>query len=216
MTFYITFLLALIQTAPLEHPLNTTATSWVVLDVESRQGNIESAQILQGVNPFVDAALSSLRHAVLPAVESHITFVFLFRPRDFFSAPPVQSPQITSGDRPPLPTQLLDPGYPMSSIGEGAAVLELHITEAGDIDRVRLVDDAAGLAAQTEKALRSWKFQPATRNGTAVTGTMIVVASYIRPMINNNPPSTGGPYYPHSPAPEPPTFRDRGPVPPGL
>jgi hypothetical protein len=241
MTFYISLLLALMQTttffpprlersASFESSLNTIGSSWVVLDLETgRQGSVQSIEILQGASPFLDAALLNIRQwiftpasAPLP-VESHVTVVFLFRPRDLFSSAPVQSSESfrRNSDRPPVPLELLDPGYPVASVGEGAAVLELQIAQTGNIERVRVVVDAAGLAAHTERALRSWKFQPAMRNGTAVIGNVIVVASYLRPMIYNNPPSTGGPYYPYSPGenpgspvPLPPTFRDGRPAPP--
>ena len=238
MSFYTSLLLALIQTTtfiprqleqsvPIEQTLNTIASSWVVLDLEPGQdGKIQSIEILQGVNPFLDVALENVRRWVFtPAgtprpAESHVTVVFLFRPPDLFSSSPLQSSQSFrhDPDRPPFPVELSDPGYPVSSVGEGVVMLELQITQTGSVESVRVVSDAPGLAAHTERALRAWKFKPAMRNGTAVAGNVIVVASYLRPVIYNNSTSTGGEYPPNqnsgSPAPNPPTFRDARPAPP--
>src|SRR5262245_34578944 len=107
MTVHIALLLALMQTnfflpprlelsAPFQAPLNTVASSWVVLDVGTGlEGTIQSIAILQGANPFVNIAVSSVRQwtfspaSTFQPMESHVTVVFLFRPRDLFSSSPV-------------------------------------------------------------------------------------------------------------------------------
>jgi hypothetical protein len=237
MSVYFTFLLALMQTtflshrleriAPFDQPLNTVATSWVVLDVEvGRQGRVESVQTLQGASPFLDIALANVYQWPFTPVagpmpdDSHVTVVFLFRPRELFSSAPVRIQSSgRNSDRPPFPTELTDPGYPVASVGEGATVLELQIAAAGSIQRARVVSDAAGLAAHTERALHYWKFQPAMRNNTPVMGNVIVVASYVRPIIYSNLPAAGVQNYPHNPnensgPPAPAVFRtDAAPAP---
>lgn len=219
------------QTAGLEYPFTTTGTQWVILDLEtSRQRSVQSVQVLQGASPFLELALTNVRQweftpaATSGPVESHVTAVFMFRPRDIFSGSPVSMSQLyrRNADRAPFPIELSDPGYPVSSVGEGAAILEMQVAESGTIDRVRVLRDEAGLAAHTEKTARTWKFQPAMRNGSVSAGSVVVVAWYLRPILYNHPPYAGGPYYPHEPnvpppaPPAPSIFRDGGTKPRGL
>jgi outer membrane biosynthesis protein TonB len=231
MTFYIALFLASMQTAgfttprlersaSFEHPVNIIATSWVVLDVETgRQGNVQSVQILQGASPFSDIAIANVRQwifasaAAASTTDAHATVVFLFRARDLFSSAAVQLAQSSkrASNHPPIPLELRDPGYPLSSVAEGAAVLELEIAQSGSVQGVRVVNDVPSLTAHTEGALRSWKFQPAMRNGTAVNGKVIVVASYLRPVVHPEPPSIVGPNAPGTPAPGPAVFRGARP-----
>jgi hypothetical protein len=231
MSLYITLLLTLMQTgpltlprlersAPVDHPLTTIGTSWVVLQLETdRLGKIQSVETLHGASPFLDLALSSVRQwGLIPAgapqpVESPVTVVFLFRPRDFFSASPVKPSQSSRRtlDHAPFPLELADPGYPISSVGEGAAVLELAVSQTGSVERARVVSDVPGLAAHTEKTVRQWKFRPAMRSGSAVAGSVIVVASYLRPIINE-PPNPVVPNYQNNPPP--PAIFKAGPAAP--
>ena len=100
-------------------------------------------------------------------------------------------------------------------------MLQLRVADTGAIENVRVVSDAPGLAAHTESAIRSWRFESAVRNGNPVTGTVIVVASYLRPVLYPNPvPNNPYPPFqgPATPVTQPPTgtFSDRpgAPAPP--
>nr|UXE44160.1 hypothetical protein Hi04_10k_c1170_00007 [uncultured bacterium] len=43
------------QTAAVEYPFTTTATQWVVLDLEvTRRGVVQSVQVVQGASPFLE------------------------------------------------------------------------------------------------------------------------------------------------------------------
>jgi hypothetical protein len=230
-----TFLLAFLQTASfmpprlaqtpaLEYPFTTTGTQWVVLDLETnRQGGVQSVQVVQGASPFLEIVLSNLRQwEFTPAEisgpqESHVTVIFVFRPRDIFSGPPVLLSQIyrRNSDSSPFPVQLSDPGYPTNSVGEGLTILDMQLTDSGNISDVRIIRDTPGLADHTERVARTWKFQPAMRNRAASTGTVVLVTWYLRPILFNNPPNTGGPYYPYEP-PQPAPFRDGGSKPRGF
>lgn len=236
MTLYFAALLALFQTttpvsprleqtAAFDQLLNTTSSSWVLLDVEiDVNGRVRSVQPLYGFNPFFDIAVANVRQwAFAPTAPSttnnpHATVVFLFRPRDLFSAPPTPVQLLNNNaNRPPIPSVLSDPGYPINSVGEGSSVLQADVTAAGGVQQVRVVSDGAGLAAHTEKALRSWTFHPAIRNGAAVSGNVIVVASYLRPIIYSDASQTSG--QPSNPnenpgPPAPAVFRGGGPEPP--
>ncbi len=171
-------------------------TNWVVLDAATdTRGTVQSVEILHGVDRFDAIALPTSNP--LPA-DSRVTFIFLFRPRALFSASPIQLvPSLKrQSDRAAVPVELSDPGYPVNSVGEGSVVLELQIASTGAVQGVRVISDAPGLAAHTERATRSWKFEPAVRNGSATAGAVIVVASYLRPEIQSG-------YIPNNPPPPP-------------
>ena len=213
------------QTTVLEYPFTTTNTQWVVLDMEINQrGRVQSVAIMQGASPFLELVLTNVNLWEFTAAttegptQNHVTAVFVFRPRDLFSGSPLSMPPIyrRGYDSAPFPVVLSDPGYPTSSVGEGITILEMRLSESGNTDAVRVIRDTPGLAAHTEKAARTWKFQPAMRNGSAANGSVIVVAWYLRPIIYNNPPTMPGPYYPYEPNVPPATFNDGGPKPRGL
>jgi hypothetical protein len=213
------------QAAVLEYPFTTTGTQWVVLDLElNRGGDVQSAQVLQGASPFLEIVLSSVNQwqfttaTTQHPTKSHVTAVFMFRPRDLFSAPPLAVSQIylRSADSAALPIQLSDPGYPTNSVGEGLTILEMQVSDSGNTDAVRVIRDTPGLAAHTERVARTWRFQPAKRSGAATTGTVIVVAWYLRPILFNNPATTNQPYYPYEPNVPPAIFRDGGTMPRGF
>jgi hypothetical protein len=149
--------------------------------------------------------------------ESHVTVIFVFRPRDIYSGPPVLLSQLyrRNSDSGPFPVQLSDPGYPANSVGEGLTILDMQLTDSGNISDVRIVRDTPGLADHTERVARTWKFQPAMRNRAVTNGSVVLVTWYLRPILFNNPPNTGGPYYPYEPQ-QPATFRDGGPKPRGF
>jgi hypothetical protein len=214
----------LAQTPALEYPFTTTGTQWVVLDLETnRHGGVQSVQVLQGASPFLEIVLSNLRQwEFTPAgmsgpQGSHVTVIFMFRPRDIFSGSPVLLSQLyrRNSDSGPFPIQLSDPGYPVNSVGEGLTILDMQLTASGSIGDVRIVRDTPGLAGHTETGARTWKFLPAMRNRAASNGSVIVVAWYLRPILFNNPPDVGGPYYPYE-LPQPAIFRDGGPKPRGF
>lgn len=214
----------LAQTGLVEYPFTTTGTQWVVLDLEtSPHGGVQSVQILQGASPFLEVVLSTVRQweftsATPGAGQRHVTAVFMFRPRDIFSGSPISTNQLyrQNSDSGPFPVVLSDPGYPGNSVGEGLTILDMQLSASGDVNDVRVVRDEPGLASHTEKVARTWKFQPAIRNRAAANGTLIVAAWYLRPVLFNNPPNTGGPYYPQNPNTPPALFRDGGPTPRGL
>ena len=211
------------QSASLAPPLNTIASSWVILDAEiSAQGHARPVNTLHGANPFHGIALSNLSQWIFsPAIDplptvSRATIIFLFRPPDLFSATPLEvSPSVKrQADQPALPLLLSDPGYPVNSVGEGTVVLELQIAPTGAIQAVRVVRDAPGLAAHTEKTVRSWKFEPALRNGSAITGMVIVAASFLRPNLYSAPTIASPTPAPIQPPPS--VFNDTASTPPAF
>jgi hypothetical protein len=181
------------RTVRIQHPSNTVRNAWVIADLSvGADGALQSIHIVEGANPFkahVFAAVSQWKfmpartHAPVPY---RVSAVFLFRAPDFFSARPREGGPGTrpdKPDRPALPLNLTDPGYPMNSVGTGATTLELQLLRDGSLESVRIAADEPGLAAWTIQAVQSWKFAPVIRDGVAVPGTVIAVVSYMRPLL---------------------------------
>jgi Gram-negative bacterial TonB protein C-terminal len=219
MSLFITLLLAILQVntyvpprlerhVSFDLPLNVVGTTWIVLNLRiDRRGRTTSVEKVAGEGPLLDLAVANARQWVFtPArndagVDSQVTAIYIFRPREFFSSPPAQFSDLRSSIHSVLPIEISDPGYPLNSVGEGATVIEFQVSESGRISGVRSVSDEPGLAEHTEQAARTWKFLPASRDGKAVAGTVVAVVSYFRPILQNPPPTVPPP----PPTPTPPS-----------
>jgi TonB family protein len=91
-----------------------------------------------------------------------------------------------------------DVTYPTGARGEGSVVLFLTIGIDGYVKEAKAVEGDAPFASAAETAARSWRFEPATRDGRAVSAR-------IRFLIKFTPPT------PAEPEPEqPPPATDAG------
>jgi hypothetical protein len=194
------------KTMPPLHPPNTVGSAWVIADLGlGPDGAVHSVSVFEGADPFkanVLAAVSRWKFTPVRNNEplaSRVAAVFLFRPPDFFSAQPRERVLVARQDRAALPLTLTDPGYPLQSVGFGATMLELQISNGGAVESVRVVVDESGLAASTAKHVQAWKFQSAMRGGVETPGTVIVVISYMRPLLAPASP----PLLPPPPPPRP-------------
>jgi periplasmic protein TonB len=93
---------------------------------------------------------------------------------------------VPGGDvRPPVLLERIEPDYPESARRahlEGVVILEAVITTAGDVQELRilktvnpLLDDAAA------RAVRRWRYRPATLNGRAVPVYLTVTVKFALP-----------------------------------
>lgn len=194
------------KTVPPLHPSNTVGSAWVIADLGvAPDGAVHSVSVLEGAEPFKANILDAVsRWKFSPAqtnapIASRVAAIFLFRPPDFFSAQPQDRVPATRQDRTALPLTLTDPGYPLHSVGFGATILELQISKGGTVESLRVVMDESGLAASLAKHVQAWKFQSAMRDGVETPGTVIVVVSYMRPLLA--PPSP--PFVPPPSRPRP-------------
>lgn len=85
----------------------------------------------------------------------------------------------------PDPNRLRDfqPDYPPAMIRaqiEGFATVRVHISAAGRVETVELVDtnDSAFWKATREQALKRWRFRPATRDGVAVPSERVMTVRF--------------------------------------
>src|SRR5688572_238795 len=147
--------------APFDHPANSIGNAWVTANVLiDSDGRVQSVQNVEGLSPFRDIVVSTVQEWSFEEYStpelSNATVVFLFRPPHIFAGEAVQRRSGTdrNGTAPPVPVEVEDPGHPPSSINSGATVLQLTISETGDIEEVRTVSDDSGFARGTVDAVR--------------------------------------------------------------
>lgn len=65
----------------------------------------------------------------------------------------------------------LEPDYPLEAAAkrvQGKVVIQLHISETGEVDKTEILSGEPVLAAAAEKAMKTWKFKPFIRDGKPV------------------------------------------------
>ena len=91
--------------------------------------------------------------------------------------------------QPPEAVSVSDVTIPARSVANGTVVLDVMISEEGEVKNVQVRRD---IESETEEAVRSvktWKFAPAKFNGKAVTSRMTVAVTFnpIPPLSENVP-----------------------------
>src|SRR5688572_16053784 len=171
------------------HPVNTLATGISVAEIElnSRTG-VQRTSLLYGTSPFVSPGLNVLMSwdfALPPGTAlARTSITFLFRSPALYAIPipPVAiSPYDRTADRSALPTHVVDPGYPPTSVAVGAVILAVKVNAEGVVTAVEAVSGDPSLVEQSERALTSWRFAPARMSGMNVNSTAYVVISFVRP-----------------------------------
>ena len=174
---------------PPAHPVNTIAPGLVVIEVEIERisGKIQT-RVLCGEPPFAASALEALmrwRFSVPRDTDISRTSVsFFFRPPAMYpvkSGAPAVCPWNLDHDFPALPQQVVDPGYPPTSLATDAAILEVEVSEAGVVTRTKTIAGVRPLTDMAEEAVKRWRFSPARVAGKRAPGTAFVVISFVRP-----------------------------------
>ena len=97
------------------------------------------------------------------------------------SIPRVEPTAVSVAESDMVPPQLLNmvkPGYPAAAVrvgAEGDVQLRIRISQVGDVLEVEVLKGLKwGLTEEAVKAVKQWKYRPATRNGAAVEATITV------------------------------------------
>lgn len=177
------------RTAPPVHPVNTVVAGLTVVDVavDAATHSLRT-RVLQGEMPFVESALNALKRwtFTVPAgvADARTSATFLFRPPAIYPVKVLDKPVrpwTTAEDAPALPRKVLDPGYPVTSVAQGAVILRVGINTDGLVAKVETISGNAGLIQQSRGAVDHWEFSPARVSGKAVPSTVFVVISFVRP-----------------------------------
>lgn len=96
--------------------------------------------------------------------------------------------------------------YPASAHGSPVVRLRVTVNADGTVREARALDAPEPFAVVAEEAVRSWRFEPATRNGRAIVATIAVEIAFHEPVIEAEagpepPPSSRAPEAPKPPKP---------------
>ncbi len=172
-------------------------TGIVILDaVITREGRLMDVRVLQGTSAFIEPSLRVVRQWEFGPPETvgtlsrqvRISITFLYRERPILPQPTYEFSIGTApaqGDHPPLPITIVDPGYPASSIGRGAVIVQGRISAAGSVEGVTVVRPEPSLTDATVSAVQRWKFSPAMRDGMSASGSAIAVVIFQPPAFSN-------------------------------
>jgi outer membrane biosynthesis protein TonB len=161
----------------------------IILVEVDRSGKRITTETAHGEMPFSTSALKALTHWKFKPSSSDVSrtsITFIFRPRNVERVPlPVRitEKQKARLDRPPLPLEVFDPGYPPMCNAEGAVILELSVNERGEVDGVKSIAGIPRLMAAVEMEAKSWRFLPAVVAGKPVKGNAIAVISFVHPAL---------------------------------
>ena len=86
--------------------------------------------------------------------------------------------------QPPEVISAVEADYPVRSIAWGTVILQVTIDPSGEIEQVKVIKDVKSLTPQAEKAVKKWKFKPATLDGKPVGSTIVVAFTFNPPVYN--------------------------------
>jgi hypothetical protein len=79
--------------------------------------------------------------------------------------------------------------YPVSSVGQGAVVLDVTVDEHGETKKIGVIRDVPSLTPQAIAAVKSWTINAATFNGKPITSKLVV--AYVFSWPKQKPRSIG-------------------------
>jgi TonB family protein len=170
-----------LQVAPApKPPQDTVANALVILEgVVNETGRLTNVQVTQGAAPFIQPSLEAVKEwEFAPAARpEHMSVTFLYRARKILPDMPYEFNVQTKCCA--LPTHVVDPGYPVNSIGEGSVIVQVRINARGSVERVRVVRPEPSLTEAAVNAVQKWKF------ATDRPSSPIVVISFRRPVLSS-------------------------------
>lgn len=106
---------------------------------------------------------------------------------EFICSAALGSPQVSL--KPAEVASAADTQYPGGSIADGVVVLDVALTERGQVSGINPVRDVASLTSAATSSVESWKFKPASQEGL-VQASAMTIAFVFRPPVNMwKPPS---------------------------
>jgi TonB family protein len=152
----------------------------VILEgVVNEAGRLTEVRVMQGPAPFIQPSLDSVKEWEFtpPAEPQHVSVTFLYRARTILPDKPNEFAVQTTCCA--LPTYVVDPGYPVDSVGEGSVILRVKVNAHGALDHVSVVRREPSLTEAAVNAVRRWKFE------TDRPADAVVVISFLRPVLSS-------------------------------
>lgn len=178
---------------PLE-PISGREGAFAILEIHvSAAGTVTDAIELAGATPIaqlmrdnvVDWRFEPARNESDEAVTSKVLVVVVNRaPALVGSIPPLPKaprPAEASSEL-PFPERIVMPELPPQARFPGAVLLEVEIGEDGEVASAQVVRSSGGFDGVALDTIESWRFAPATRNGTAVAARGYVLFGFRPPL----------------------------------
>jgi Gram-negative bacterial TonB protein C-terminal len=190
-----------VSAADVTFPFQTTADGLVVFDVSlDAQGVIKNISVLQDLQPFTAPAKQSLRSwKFAPASEngkpedSEMPVAFVFRHAVYIANEPPFTPIVPKKDSdearegfiPPGILSVSYAGYPASTIGMGAVVVQARVKPDGSTGEASVVRKLpGGFGPLAIDAAKLWKFQPASRKGMPAPSNVAIAFVFSSRALN--------------------------------
>ncbi len=159
-------------------------------------GIVEEAIVIDDSPPFTEEMRKAVRlWRFEPAslegkrVEARVAVVGLFRaPTLFGGAPPKPKRARSPSTEVPYPASTATPAYPPQALSPGVVMIEVEVDEKGVVADLELLDQSEGFGAAAAEAARSFRFQPATRDGRPLRSYAVLVFGFPQPVT---PPVRG-------------------------
>jgi TonB family protein len=170
----------------------------------SEEGEVRYVQVRRGIASVTEEAVRSVRTWKFEpaefnekAVTSRMTVAVPFNPVPPLAAnvplPPLihqdDEARIQSRFQPPQVTRATFPTYPVLSMANGTVVLDVMISEEGEVRNVQVRRDIASITEEAVRSVSTWKLEPAKFNGKAGTSRMTVAVTFnpVPPFAANVP-----------------------------
>jgi TonB family protein len=187
-------------------PIPVTAVSGgeVLVDVDvSSEGVVTRATPLRSTPPFTDLLLDAVRpwqffparETVDPeragageptsrvAIQSNVLVAAVFRPPSLHAPTLGEPPKEVAGSNVlPFPLAMIPPLFPPAAASNGVVLLEVHVTAAGSVDDVGVINSAPPFDDAAVNAVRQWHFRPAQVRKTLVATYVYVIIGFRVPV----------------------------------
>lgn len=181
------------------YPVGSIADGVVVLDVAlTERGQVSGISAMRDAASLTSAATSSVESwKFKPASQdgllqaSAMTVAFVFRPPVNMWKPPSFTPAISS---PEAITPTYTPAgivsvsyanYPVNSVAAGAVVVQITVDDNGKIEGVKVIRSMRGFTQFALRAVKQWRFQPATLKGKPVVSNVAIAFVFAPPHPNS-------------------------------
>ena len=186
------------HTGEITYPMNSSTTGIVTLDISvDANGTVQNVGVVRDVPPLTNAAQSAVRSwQYLPAmmngqltagtVRVHVVFN-PFNPSGVgLPTLPLQPANSNAGAnrgdfQPAQVTEAHYAKYPPHTVQAGTVVLQVHVESAGQVQGVIVARGTGSLNGTASKAVRTWKFTPASYKGETVASDVVVAYVFASP-----------------------------------
>jgi TonB family protein len=170
-------------------PGNALGHGLTVVEVRLNGLSQPVSRVIRGEAPFVEPAIRALATwTYYPTSDTKAGFAsvsFFFRPARAdvikLELAPIEQ-LVLDRNHAPVPTKIVDPGYPAICLGGGVVTMQVSIDRSGNVTSVKTLSGPPAFVEDAELAVKRWTFTPAQLDGRPVTSTSYVVISFVRPL----------------------------------